>query len=160
MSCQKIRELLTAYQHRELDAATDALVFSHLGVCAPCREELAAANDFREALRAAFEPPLELPPAVIAGVRQATRRERRAWVANLLQTLLRPVVWAPTAAVIVVAAGILTHAHPAQTTAPLTADYFVRQHVVHTMSLQSGDRTWSAYVLTSGSTETADAVQP
>ena len=158
MTCQNCRELLTDYQHGELDAASDAAVHEHLQSCAACREELAAQSVLVETLRTAFARELELPGSVLAGVRQAVRREPTP-LREALRAILRPVVLAPTAAVIVLGMIAVSHLHTA--TAPqLSTDYFVQRHIAHTMNSQSGDRAWNAYLLTSTVDENANARTP
>ena len=152
MTCQHCRELLTDYQHGELDAASDAVIFEHLQSCAGCREELAAQSALTESLRAAFGSELEMPTSILAGVRQAARRDRSAEVLASLRALLRPVVLAPAAAAIILVAGAISYVHNANNPnaeQQVSADYLVRQHVAHTMNSQSGDRAWNAYLLTS-----------
>jgi anti-sigma factor RsiW len=154
---------VTDYQHRELDAATDAAVYEHLQSCADCREEMAANSALTESLRAAFSTELEMPTSILAGVRQAVRREpAMGWVPSL-RALLRPAIFAPAAAAIVLMAGFASYVGNTNgaTSAPqLSADYFVRQHVAHTMNSQSGDRAWNAYLLTSNIGDNANAPAP
>ncbi len=157
---------MTDYQHRELDAATDAAVFNHLQSCADCRQELATQAALTESLRAAFAAQLEMPTSVVASVRQAVHREQSAGWTTSLRALLRPVVLAPTAAAAVILAfGIVSYVHNTNgasqlTVAQLSTDYFVRQHVAHTMNSQSGDRAWNAYLLTSNPDDNANATPP
>ncbi len=157
MTCQHYRELLTDYQHRELDAASDAAVYAHLQGCAQCREELEAQTALSESLRAAFASELELPTAVLAGVRQAVRREKAPGFIDAVRALLRPAVLAPAAAAIVLTIGVFSYVHNTNGTPQLPADYFVQQHVAHTMDSQSGDRAWNAYLLTSNVDDSANA---
>jgi anti-sigma factor RsiW len=159
MTCQECRERLTDYQHGELDAASDAAIFEHLSSCVQCREELAMQTELTESLRGAFAQELDLPMSVVAGVRQATRHERSAGLVTALRVLLRPVVLAPTAAAIMLVAGVASFVHNGSTSArpQVSAGYLVRQHVAHTMNSQSGDRAWNAYLLTSATGEDANA---
>lgn len=157
MTCQHCRELLTDYQHSELDAASDATVFEHISTCPQCREELAAQTALTDSLRAVFAEELELPMSVVAGVRQAVRKDRYGSWVNAVRALLRPVVLAPTAAAIVLVAGVMSYVHNGTGAPQVSADYLVRQHVVHTMNSQSGDRAWNAYLLTSATSEDANA---
>jgi predicted anti-sigma-YlaC factor YlaD len=159
MTCQNCRELLTDYQHGELDAASDAAIFEHLGSCPECRNELAVEARLTESLRAALSTDVDMPTSILAGVRQAVRREKTAGLLGALRVALRPVVLAPTAAVILLIAGVVSHVHSGNSQ-QLSADYFVRQHVVHTMNSQSGDRAWNAYLLTSATSEDANASGP
>lgn len=157
MTCQNCRELLADYQHGELDAASDAAVFEHVSTCASCREELAGQTAMTETLRGAFAEELDLPMSVVASVRQAVHRDRNASLVNALRALLRPIVLAPTAAAIMLAAGVASYVHNGSSAPQVSADYLVRQHVVHTMNSQSGDRAWNAYLLTSTTSEDANA---
>jgi anti-sigma factor RsiW len=162
MTCERCRELITDYQHRELDAATDAAIYEHLQSCADCREEMAANSALTESLRTAFATELEMPTSILAGVRQAVRRERTTGFVPNLRALLRPAVFAPAAAAIVLMAGIVSYVgtNGASNAPQLSADYFVRQHVAHTMNSQSGDRAWNAYLLTSNIGDNANAPPP
>ena len=163
MTCLQCRELLTDYQHGELDAASDAAIFDHVQSCPDCAKELAAQNELTESLRAAFATELEMPTSVLAGVRQAVRRDKTADFVYWLRALLRPVVLAPTAAAIILAVGIASHVHnvnSANGQPQLSTDYFVREHVAHTLSSQSGDRAWDAYLLTSNTDGNANAPTP
>jgi hypothetical protein len=54
----------------------------------------------------------------------------------------------------VLIAGIATYFHNGPTPPQVSADYLVRQHVVHTLNSPSGDRAWNAYLLTSTAEET------
>jgi anti-sigma factor RsiW len=158
MNCQNCRELLIDYQHGELPAASDAIVFEHLSTCPACREELAAESELTGSLRTLFAGELELPMSVVAGVRQAVRAERRAAFGNAMRTFLRPIFLAPTAAAIVLIAGVITLVHNGTSAAPqISVNYLVRQHVVHTMNSQSGAPAWNAYLLTSTTNEVANA---
>lgn len=157
MTCQDCRERLTDYQHGELDAASDAAIFEHISSCAQCREELAAQSEMTESLRGAFAGELDLPMSVVAGVRQAVRQERSTGLVTALRALLRPVVLAPTAAAIMLVAGVASYMHNGSSAPQVSADYLVRQHVAHTMNSQSGDRAWNAYLLTSSTSEDANA---
>jgi anti-sigma factor RsiW len=158
MTCQACRELLTDYQRGELPDAQDVAVFEHTSTCTDCREELAATNELVDSLHATYAPELELPMSVVAGVRQAVRTERTHAFGNALRTLFRPIVLAPTAVAAVLVAGVITYVHNGSTVQPtMSVDYLVRQHVVHTMDSQSGDRAWNAYLLTSASYEDTHA---
>ncbi len=160
MTCQHCSELLTDYQHSQLDAASDAAVHAHLQSCAACRQELAVQSALTETLRAAYATQLEMPTSVLAGVRQAVRRDSTFRVVEALRGLLRPIVVAPTAAAIVLAAGFASHLTSSSVPPQLSTDFFVQQHVAHTMNSQSGDRAWNAYLLTSNNDENANASSP
>ena len=162
MTCHNNPELLSDYLHGELDAASDAAIYEHLQSCADCREELAAQNALTESLRSAFATELEMPTSVLAGVRQAVRRDKAAGIVEVLRALLRPVVLAPTAVAIVLTVGVMSYVHNASGVPQpqLSTDYFVHQHVAHTMNSQSGDRAWNAYLLTSNTDENANASAP
>jgi anti-sigma factor RsiW len=151
MTCHDCRGLLTDYQHGELDAATDAALHDHLQTCPSCRAELDAESALTDTLRSAFAQQLELPTAVLARVRQAVRAERAPGFVESVRALLRPVVLAPAAAVIVLVVAAVSYLHPAPSGAPqqLSTAYFVQRHVAHTMDSQSGDPAWNAYLLTS-----------
>lgn len=149
MTCNDYRGLLTDYQHGELDAAADAAVHEHLQTCTGCRAELDAQSELTNALRATFAQELDMPTAVVARVRQAIHAERAPGFFDNVRALLRPVVLAPAAAVIVLVVAAVSYLHPAPAPQQLSTDYFVQRHVAHTMNAQSGDLAWNAYLLTS-----------
>ncbi|HXW52219.1 MAG TPA: zf-HC2 domain-containing protein [Candidatus Acidoferrales bacterium] len=157
MTCNECRELLTDYQRGELPAAQDAAVFEHVSACSQCREELTAQTELTATLREAFASEFEMPTSILAGVRQSVRQERKAAFGNALRSWLRPVVLAPSAAAIVLIASIATYVHNGSAPPQVSAEYLVRQHVVHTLNSQSGDRAWNAYLLTSSTNEDANA---
>lgn len=162
MNCKNCLSLLTDYQRGEVDAVTDAAIFEHVSTCAACREELAASEALTQSLRSAFATERDLPMSVVAGVRQAVRGQRSEGFIAGLRALMRPSVLAPVAAAVVVVFGIVRYdqLHNSASAQTLSADYFVRQHVAQTMSTQSGDRTYAAYVLTSANGEQANAPTP
>jgi anti-sigma factor RsiW len=159
MTCHDCRELLIDYRHGELDAASDAALYEHLHTCAACRAELEAENSLTETLRGAFARELDMPPAVLAHVRQAVHAERAPGFFDSVRALLRPVVLAPAAAAIVLVVAAVSYLHPPATAHQLSTNYFVQRHIAHTMDSQSGDRAWNAYLLTSNSGG-ADASAP
>lgn len=157
MTCHECQELLTDYQRGELPAAQDAALFEHVSTCDACRLELDGQAELTTTLRAAFAEELEMPASLMASVRQVTRDERRSAFGNALRSWLRPMVLAPAAAGVVLIAGIATYMHNGSTPPQVQADYLVRQHVVHTLNSQTGDRAWNAYLLTSSTGEDANA---
>lgn len=157
MKCQQCQELLTDYQRGELVAADDAAVFDHISSCQTCRQEFDGQTELTAALRSAYASDLEMPPSLVANIRMAADADRRAAFGNVLRSWLRPVVLAPAAACIVLIAGVATYLHSGTTPPQVSADYLVRQHVVHTLDSQSGDRAWNAYLLTSSSAEETNA---
>jgi anti-sigma factor RsiW len=157
MTCQECQELLTDYQRGELPAAQDAALFAHISSCDACRQELEAQAEMTATLRESYAAELAMPSSLAASIRQATQAERRSALGNALRSWLRPMVLAPAAAGIVLVAGIVTYLHGGPNQPQVSADYLVRQHVVHTLNSQSGDRAWNAYLLTSSTAEDANA---
>ena len=80
MSCDQIRERLSAYQDRELPSEEQAQVERHLATCASCARELAALAGLGRDLAVALEPGPpshdELAARVIRGL-HAPRARRR-----------------------------------------------------------------------------------
>ncbi len=157
MTCHDCQELLTDYQRGELTADNDAALFEHISTCPQCRAELDGQTELTATLRAAFSQELDMPASVMASVRQSVHSERRAAFGNALRSWLRPVVLAPAAAGIVLVAGVATYVHNGSTPPRVSAEYLVRQHVVHTLNSQSSDRAWNAYLLTSSTSDDANA---
>ncbi len=102
MSCDEVRELVSAHADGELDLVHHARVEAHLGECAACSEARERVLALRETVRGALS--FEIPPGLEAAVRTQLRRaDRRAWrptwllqlaavlaVGALLGFLLRP----------------------------------------------------------------------
>ncbi|MDQ6780663.1 MAG: zf-HC2 domain-containing protein [Candidatus Eremiobacteraeota bacterium] len=151
MTCSKYQGLILDYTHGELDAATDADVFEHIQSCAACKSEWEAETKLSESLRAVFGDELELPTSVIATVRQRVHSVPSAGFITTLRAWLRPAVYAPAAALILVLVGLSRYGqvHTVQSMPQPSADYLVRQHLVQTMGMRSRDRTYSEYLLTS-----------
>lgn len=161
MSCHDCRDLLLDYEHGELDAAADARVFEHLQLCPECKAQWQEDLALAEGLRKAFATELDLPMSVVAGVRQAVRADRTPGFVTSLRNLLRPVVVAPAAAVILLAVGLAYDAsHNSSSQPRLSTDFFVRQHLEQTIGAQSTDRAYSAYLLTSANEQQANGGPP
>jgi anti-sigma factor RsiW len=156
MTCVDRQKLLTDYVHHQLDAARDAEMYEHVRSCEACRAALDAELELSAAVRAAFAAEFEMPTSVLAGVRQAIRSEQAPSPLARLRLVLRPVVLAPAAAAILIAAIIgYGEVHRQGQLPTLSSDYFVREHVAQTIGSQSSDRAWSAYLLTSANAESA-----
>lgn len=150
MTCSKYQGLILDYAHGELDAVTDADVFEHIQSCAACKSEWEAETKLSESLRAAFADEFELPTSVIATVRQRVRTEPAGGFLTTVRAWLRPAIFAPAAALILVLLGLSRYGqmHTVQNMPQPSADYLVRQHLVQTMGMRSQDRTYSEYLLT------------
>jgi anti-sigma factor RsiW len=142
--------LLVDYERGELDAARDAAMHAHLQTCASCRSEWEADLALVDSLRAwSAREERDFPASIMAGVRQATRREPQVAFLDRLRAVLRPEYAAPVAAAVIIAGGVLGY-HRAHTPQPtLTGMDYVREHVAQTAGMASTDRAWSTYVLTS-----------
>ncbi|MFY9780153.1 MAG: anti-sigma factor [Candidatus Baltobacteraceae bacterium] len=106
--------LLVDYIHRELAPEDDALVYAHLAECPDCRREQQAEVWLTEALRgAARAEEFELPPAIVARVRQSVRSARPAPLERL-RAFLRPAGAVAAAAVLAAGAFFVSPlGHPA-----------------------------------------------
>jgi len=103
MACQEYEGRLSDledYGGGKLSGAKAAEVDAHLEVCPACREEVEAAREAAQLLRAAFDP-VEEPAAfwfrVLAGIRAAQERQE-FWGA--LELLARRLVWSATLALV------------------------------------------------------------
>ena len=148
------------YTHGELTEAQDALVFEHLATCQECRAAQQAELDLTESIRYQYADELELPMAVVAGVRQAMRSAPAPTFLDTVRAALRPAIVAPAAAVLLITAGVIGYNQFHQPSPALSSSYFVRQHVAQTLGSPSSDRSWSAYLLTSENAKTAEASAP
>src|SRR5678815_4584208 len=83
MSCESIREKLTAYLDGELEGERGSAVRGHLRGCEACRQIAADEAALRDGLRAL--PPLDPPPSLWAGVQarlaaaEAAEARRPRW---------------------------------------------------------------------------------
>src|SRR5579872_6599658 len=130
MTCEKYQALLIDYVHGELDAASDANVFEHIQSCVACKSQWEAEAKLTDTLRAAYAQELELPSSVVAAVRQRVRTEPAAGFLTSLRTWLRPAVFAPAAALVLLIFGVSRYSqmHAVQPMPQLSADYLVREH--------------------------------
>ncbi|MDE2572369.1 MAG: zf-HC2 domain-containing protein [bacterium] len=134
---------LIDYLRGELDAETDAAVFTHLESCDSCRAEYRAELELGEALRrAAQDQTRELPSEVVARIRMATRQEPKpAGIALWLGA--RRAAWAiPAAAVLALAIWLTGNAlrPSAPETASIDASYYLQAHAVRALSIP-GERS-------------------
>jgi anti-sigma factor RsiW len=94
VTCEKIREQLTAYLEGELEGDRGTAVRGHLRTCEACRQCATDEAALRDGLRAL--PPLEPPPALWAAVQaqlaaaEVRESQRPAWKRALSR-------WAPLA---------------------------------------------------------------
>lgn len=153
MTCATCTDLLVDYERGELAPEQDALVFAHVQSCEACAAALRADLELVQQLRASFEPERELPMSVVAGVRQAARGYGGATLADRVRALLRPAILGPMAAVLILGVGFFQYQHTQTASQPLSADYFVREHVAQTIGSPSTDQTWATYVLTSANAQ-------
>ncbi len=151
MNCANCLPLLVDYVHHELDAASDAAVYSHIKTCAACGAEYRREVALGETLRSAFAVERDLPTSVIAGVRLAMHGQgaEAPSLMERLRALVRPRLAVPLAAVIAVL-GVSVVSHNITAQQPnFSTGYFLREHVAQTMGSPVADRAWSEYVLTS-----------
>ena len=96
--------LLIDYLHRELQPEEDAAVHAHLLACEPCRDAYEAQARITEHLRAhAQAEERELPPGVVARIRDRVAGQARLAWWHQLSLAFRPAVGLPVAAVLVLA---------------------------------------------------------
>lgn len=128
-------DTIVDYLHRELPPERDAAVLAHLGTCTACRALYDDQAELGESLRAyARMTERELPPGVVARIRDAVANERSAasWPERFA-AFLRPVYALPVAAALVVAAyfGVVSPAiHPSVAT--IDAAYYLEDHAALT----------------------------
>jgi anti-sigma factor RsiW len=152
MNCSACQPLLVDYVHHELDAATDAAVFSHVKTCAACAAQYQHEVQLGEALRRAFADEPDMPTSVLANVRLAMHGETNESpsFSERLRAMLRPRFALPIAAVIaVLTIGVVRVGQNAQPQPNFSTGYYLREHVAQTMGSPVSDRAWSEYVLTS-----------
>ena len=105
-------------------------------------------------VRAALGAERDMPASIVAGVRQAMRAAPAPSAVERLRVVLRPIVLAPAAAAIVIAA-IIGYGQTHRPGPTLSSEYYVRQHVAQTIGSPSSDPAWSAYLLTSVNAESS-----
>lgn len=133
---------LIDYIHGALAAGDDASVHTHLGGCAPCRNEYAAEVRLTEMLRdQASREMLEMPSAIKAHLWQSIRASKPSW-ATTLQAWLRPAYALPVAAALIVAAALLPTYLGHHANAPLIdAAYYLQDHAAMNGSVPFADRS-------------------
>ncbi len=122
-------EQIVDYLHGELSAAEDAAMHAHLSGCPQCDERRAQEVALTEMLRAhARATQRELPPRVVAAIRNGVRRSRSESAGERLRVALRPIFVLPAAAAAALAiyAGIAFW-HPSAPT-PIGTAYYADQH--------------------------------
>jgi anti-sigma factor RsiW len=152
MNCSACQPLLVDYVHHELDAASDAAIYSHIKSCASCDAEYRREVQLGEALRRAYANELEMPTSVLASVRLAMhgQQSESPTFVERLSALLRPRLAVPAAAVIaVLAIGVVRIGQNSHPQPNFSTGYYLREHVAQTMGSPVADRAWSEYVLTS-----------
>jgi anti-sigma factor (TIGR02949 family) len=75
--CNDVERLGHAYLDDEFDAADRDLIEAHLAACGACREELAAAADFRRFLRQRLREEVLAPPALRTRICEKLEQEDR-----------------------------------------------------------------------------------
>jgi anti-sigma factor RsiW len=124
-------ETLLDFLHGELVPEDDARVHEHIASCASCRSEHDAQVRITEALRAhAYAEERDLPPRVVARVREHIDPQRRpAWWQHVTASL-RPAVAMPVAAVLLLAAILgFSSIRPAFVRVPtIAAAYYIDDH--------------------------------
>lgn len=119
------------YLHGELSAAEDAAVHAHLANCPECdqirTDEVALTDTLRAHARAAEQ---ELPPGLVARIRESAARRPEPNLWESLRAGLRPAFLLPLAAGVVLVAyfGLTRHAAPVATA--IDPSYYVRNHAV------------------------------
>lgn len=128
-------QTLIDYLYHELAPEEDANVLAHLGACEACTAAYDAQARLSERLRAhALAEERELPPGVLARVREQVARESNPAWWQRASLLFRPVVGLPVAAVFVLAlilgfSSLRPHVHAA-----IAAAYYLDAHAALTNS--------------------------
>lgn len=124
-------EQLIDYLHQALAPEEDAAVHAHLDTCGPCASSYQDEAALTEALRArASAEERDLPSGVVASVWAAVEASRsRSLLARLMtSTWLRPAVFLPLAAVIVMALLILPRLGPSAPAQTIDVAYYLQDH--------------------------------
>jgi len=118
------------YLHGELSAAEDAAMHGHLASCRSCDQIRADEVTLTETLRVQVRAQeRELPPGLVAKIREAATRPQPAGLWDSLRAVLRPVVLLPAAAAIAIIAyfGFATR-HVAPVVTAIDPSYYVENH--------------------------------
>ncbi|MGA8574519.1 MAG: anti-sigma factor [Candidatus Cybelea sp.] len=118
------------YLHGELSAAEDAAMHAHLASCRSCdrirADEVALTETLRGHARAQER---ELPPGLVAKIREAATRPQPAGLLDSLRALLRPAFFLPVAAAVAVIAYFgFTARHAAPVVTAIDPSYYVENH--------------------------------
>ncbi|MGP6156930.1 MAG: anti-sigma factor family protein [Vulcanimicrobiaceae bacterium] len=146
-------DLLIDYIHRELAPEDDALLYAHLAECADCRREYRAEVWLTETLRsAARDEEVEMPPAILARVRQRVRATTPAPLERL-RAFLRPAAVLAGTAVLAVGAFLaspLSHPAPHPT---VDAMYYFEAHAAQEADNPFSEHTSGASAIESSMLE-------
>lgn len=133
MSCERVREQLTAYLDGDLDADRGSAVRGHLRGCEACRKVAHDEAALRDGLRAL--PPVDPPASLWAGVQQrlaaaeVADAERPAWRRALSRWLMPQQLWLPGLAIATIVALLIWKTHRSDDVAAPRAP-IADQHVV------------------------------
>jgi anti-sigma factor RsiW len=118
------------YLHGELSAAEDAAMHAHLASCRSCDQVRADEIALTESLRLqARAQERELPPGLVAKIRDAATRPQPAGLWDWVRALLRPAILLPAAAAIAVVAYFgFTARHAAPIVTAIDPSYYVENH--------------------------------
>jgi anti-sigma factor RsiW len=119
------------YLHGELSAAEDAAVHAHLAACPECDQVRADEVALTDTLRAhARARERELPPGLVARIREATARPQPAGIWESLRASMRPAFLLPAAAAVALVIYFGVARHTAPVTTAIDPSYYVQNHAV------------------------------
>jgi len=134
-------ETIIDYLHRELTPEADAAMLAHLESCKTCVAQYEEQARLTESLRAyARASERELPQGVVARIWDAVETQSAApSFGERIAALFRPIVAAPIAAVLVVAAFFAFNATHRTTLTTIDAAIYLRDHAAVTSTMPFGE---------------------
>jgi anti-sigma factor RsiW len=151
-------ETLIDYLHGELPDGEDASIHAHIAGCAACKETYEAETQLTDLLRShARAEERELPPGVVARIRDAVATSQRPWWSRLTGSLR------PLALGMAIAAGLLVgtflslrtwHSHAQAST--IDAAYYLDGHAALTPTTPFGEGIVVPASLSDGTTESEE----
>jgi anti-sigma factor RsiW len=153
-------EELIDYLHGELTPARDAAAHAHLAACSACSRTYEAEVSLTEVLRRhARSEDRELPPSVVATIREATSQKPSTPAWGMLRGILRPAIAVPMAAAIAAALYFgIDLSHKTSPATSINAAYYVNNHAALTATAPFSEDAPVPAVLTSD--DTAAQQQP
>jgi anti-sigma factor (TIGR02949 family) len=151
-------ETLVEYLHGELPAEQDASIHAHLADCTACSEAYEAEAQLSDLIRThARAEERELPPGVVARIRDAVAVSERPWWARLTGSL-RPLALGTAIAAGLIFGTFLSlrtfHSHAQAST--IDAAYYLDDHAALAATTPFGEGTVLPVSLSDGTTESEE----